>query len=134
SEIHTVTDYRRRAIDFEAGFVFPDQRAVAGVDAVNVMIEPAGDQAIAGNCRCRFQTVFCLKAPDQTSVTRIKAIKTAVCRTEVDVPLINRRLTRPTRATPRIFVQPAADPFRFERPDDLQPALRPRARAVKIAR
>src|SRR5690349_14181602 len=98
AEVNAAVDHRHRTINLKAGFVFPNQRTVVNVDAVDVMIETAGNQTIAGDRRRGFQTVFGFEAPDQTAVARIETVKTAIGRTKINVLFIDRRLPGPTRA------------------------------------
>src|SRR6185369_17947321 len=98
------------------GFVFPDKCAGVNVEAVDVMIETAGDETIAGDCRRRFETVFGFVTPNETAVFRIETVKTAVSRTKIDVLSIDRRLAGPTRSAPRIFVQTTGDHAGLEFP------------------
>ena len=42
-EVHAAIDHGRRTVNFETGLVFPEQRSIALIDAVDVMVETAGN-------------------------------------------------------------------------------------------
>ena len=65
AEIDTTINHGCRAIDFESRLVLPDKCAVAGVDAVDVVIETAGDQAVSGDGWRGLKTVAGFVIPDE---------------------------------------------------------------------
>jgi hypothetical protein len=89
AEVHAIVDDGGGAIDFEPGFVFPDERAVTRVDAVDVMIETAGDQTIADDRGRGFEAVFGFVTPDQSTVFLIETIKTTISGAEVNARLVD---------------------------------------------
>src|SRR5690349_12380067 len=119
AEVHSIVDHRGGAVYFEAGLVFPKQRAGAPVDAIDVVIETAGDETVAGDGWCGFKAVFGFVFPDERAVASVETVEVAVSGAEVNIVFVHGRLAGPTRTTPRIFVEAAADAFGFEFPNDL---------------
>lgn len=77
AEINLVVYDCSSAVYFEPSFVIPKQLAVLA-EAVNMMVQPAGDDAITGNRRRRFETVLAFELPDFGSVRTSKRVRVTV--------------------------------------------------------
>jgi len=89
AEVDAVVNHGGGAVDFESGFVFPDKCAVALVDAVDIVIETAHDQAVADDGRRGFEAVFSFVTPDERAVLFVETVKTTVSGTEVDAMFVD---------------------------------------------
>src|SRR6185295_3292584 len=109
AEIHASINHRRGTVNLEPCFKVPNQRAVPGVEAIDVVVQPARNYSIARECRSSFETILRLVFPDNCTVVNVNAIHVSIGRGEVNSITGNRRLAGPRGAAPPIFMQTATN-------------------------
>ena len=78
AKINPAIGHNRRTINFESAFVIPDERSIFLIQAVEMMIEAAGEDLVVDQDRRGFHAVPAFEFPNDAAIVFVQAVDVAV--------------------------------------------------------